>query len=431
MLLDWTDLGQAILTRHATVPLGSRRATKGNRQLRNRHLYLGVSPGVPAVRFRSLDFMRGVGALAVVFAHALVAAPYFTVAGPWFAFLVQHTFWLAATALPMFFVVSGFCIHLAQIRHEGGLRFRFVAFWRRRMWRLYPTYFVAVCCSMGLLLLMWAMGRGAELLSRYPEPFGAWLAADFVTHVLMLHGLHPVFDHGMANPPLWSLAREEYLYLMYPALLLLRQRLPWYTLAGLLAALTIAIQLIATRVATPGWAWLLVTSAPALWIQWHLGVVAADAYRGVIRLPAFWRQMRWVPGWMLLAYLTPPGIVFVGLAYFTVVNACVAREADGRWPTGGMFDALSNVGLGSYSLYLIHHPAQIVALAMTARVLPTVGLAGFLGRAVLLTIVGCIAGRLLFVLVERHFLSVPRRSDRLAPGPAGVDDQSVALRVSP
>ena len=271
--------------------------------------------------------MRGAGALAVVFAHALIAAPYLTIGGAWFAQLVQLIFWISATALPMFFVVSGFCIHLAQIRHEGIVRFRFAAFWRRRMWRLYPTYFVAVCCSIGLLLLLWGAGRGAELLVRYPEPRGAWLAADFGMHVLMLHGLHPVFDHGAANPPLWSLAREEYLYLMYPLLLLLRRRLPWYTLAGLLAALSIAIQLMAPRVtSTPAWEWLLVMSAPALWIQWHLGVVAADAYRGVIRLPVFWRQVRWVPGWLLLGYLIPPGIVFIGLAYFTVVNAWVSSR---------------------------------------------------------------------------------------------------------
>ena len=57
---------------------------------------------------------------------------------------------------------------------------------------------------------MWATGRGVELLARYPEPLGVWLAADFGMHVFMLHGLHPFFDHGVANPPLWSLAREEY-----------------------------------------------------------------------------------------------------------------------------------------------------------------------------------------------------------------------------
>ncbi len=376
-----------------------------------------MSAGVPSVRFRSIDFLRGVSALAVVFGHALIAAPYFTIAGAWFAQLVETIFWLAATAVPMFFVVSGFCIHLAQIRHEGAARFRFVAFWRRRMWRLYPTYFVALCASVGLLLLMWATGRGSELLARYPEPLGTWLAADFGMHVLMLHGLHPLFDHGVANPPLWTLAREEYLYLMYPLLLVVRRRLPWYALVGLMAALSIAIQWMAPRVtSTPGWEWLLITSAPALWIQWHLGVVSADAYRGVIRLPLFWRQARWAPGWLLLGYLTPPGTVFVGLAYFTLVNACVSREVDGRWPANGVFDALTRVGLWSYSLYLIHHPAQTVALAITLRVVPTVGLVGFLGRAMLLTIAGCVAGRLLFVVVERHFLSVALPSRRLAPG---------------
>ena len=385
---------------------------------------------MPAVRFRSIDFLRGVSALAVVMGHALIAAPYFTIAGAWFAQLVETIFWLAATAVPMFFVVSGFCIHLSQIRHEGGARFRFAAFWRRRMWRLYPTYFVAVCASIGLVLLMWAAGRGVELLARYPEPRGSWIAADFAMHVLMLHGLHPVFDQGAANPPLWSLAREEYLYLMYPLLLLLRRRLPWHTLAGLLVGMSIMIQWMAPRLATQEWAWQLITSAPALWIQWHLGVVAADAYRGVIRLPVFWRQVRWVPGWLMLGYLTPPGTVFVGLAYFTVVNACVSREADGRWPANGVCDALSRVGLWSYSLYLIHHPAQTVALALILRVAPTAGLAGFLGRAMLLTIAGCIAGRLLFVVVERHFLSASLPSGRLAPGPAGMHDPSEALRVS-
>ena len=184
----------------------------------------------------------------------------------------------------------------------------------------------------------------------------------------------------------------------------------------ILAAVSIAIQWwIAPRVtSTPAWEWVIVTSAPALWIQWHLGVVAADAYRGVIRLPAFWYQTRWVPGWLLLAYLTPPGTVFVGLAYFTVVNAFVAREAAGRWPANRVFDALTRVGVWSYLVVLIHHPVQTAALAMTLRVLPTVGLAGFLGRAMLLTIAGVAAGRLLFAVVERHFLAPPLPSARLA-----------------
>jgi peptidoglycan/LPS O-acetylase OafA/YrhL len=367
-----------------------------------------VSTGAPIVRLRSIDFLRGVAALAVAFGHAVVAAPYGTIAGAWFEQLCSHIMWIAVTGVSLFFVISGFCIHLGQARHEGLAKFQFAAFWRRRLWRLYPTYFVVLCGSIGLLLVMWATGTGEELLARYPEPRGTWIAADFGMHALMLHGLHPFFDQAAANPPFWTLAREEYLYLMYPLLLVLRRRLSWYALAVLLGALTIAIHRIAPlAISSPGWIVLLMSSAPALWIQWQLGVVAADAYRGTISLPVFWRQARWVPGWILLAYLMPFSTIWLGLAFFTAVNACVRREVEGRWPATGAVDAIRHVGLWSYSLYLVHHPVQTVALAMTLRVVQEVGVIGFLGRAVLLTLISCLAGRLLFAAVERHFVSVP------------------------
>ena len=335
--------------------------------------------------------------------------------------------WIAVTGVSLFFVISGFCIHLGQARHEGVAAFQFAAFWRRRLWRLYPTYFVALCGSIGLLLLMSATGTGEELLERYPDPRGAWIAADFGMHALMLHGLHPFFDQAAANPPLWTLAREEYLYLMYPLLLVFRRALPWYALVLALAGLTIVIHQIAPLViSSPGWVVLLMTSAPALWIQWHLGVVAADAYRGVISLPAFWRQARWIPGWILLGYLMPFSAIWLGLAFFTALNACVRLELEGRWPATGVVDAMRRVGLWSYSLYLIHHPVQIVALSITLRLLPTVGVVGFLGRAVLLTLVSCVAGRLLFAAVERHFVAVPGPS-----GFASAPQTELAARVLP
>jgi peptidoglycan/LPS O-acetylase OafA/YrhL len=125
--------------------------------------------------------------------------------------------------LPLFFVPRS--AFLGQVRHGGT--FRFVAFWRRRLWRLYPTYVVALAGSIALLLLMWATGSGEELLARYPEPRPWWIAADFGSHALMLHGVQPLFDQGAGNPPLWTLAREEYLYLMYPILLAIRPRTAW------------------------------------------------------------------------------------------------------------------------------------------------------------------------------------------------------------
>jgi peptidoglycan/LPS O-acetylase OafA/YrhL len=367
-----------------------------------------MSTGAPAVRLRSIDFLRGIAALAVAFGHAITAAPY-NFAGPLFEQICAHVMWVAVNGVPLFFVVSGFCIHLGQARHGGA--FRFGAFWRRRIWRLYPTYFVVLIGSIALVLAMWATGAASALVDRYPEPRLKWIAADFVSHALMLHGLQPMFDQGAGNPPLWTLAREEYLYLMYPLLLLLRPRMTWYALAGLLAAMSVGIQYGLTRLVTSTDAlWLLTYSAPALWIQWQLGVVAADAYLGLIRLPAFWQQARWIPLWLLLGYLTMPGAIFLGLAFFTAVNACTRLEVEGRWPATGIVGAISRIGLWSYSLYLVHFPVQTVALALSRRIVPEVGVTGFVIRAVLLTAISCVAGRVLFALVERHFVSLPRRA---------------------
>jgi len=370
-----------------------------------------MSSGAPAVRLRSIDFLRGVAALAVAFGHALTAAPY-SFAGPVFEQVCLFVMWIAVNGVPLFFVVSGFCIHLGQVRHGGY--FRFAAFWRRRLWRLYPTYFVVLTASIGLLVLMWATGNGTELLGRYPEPSLRWIGADFLSHAFMLHGLQPLFDQGAANPPLWTLAREEYLYLMYPLLLLARPRMTWFAQTAALAALSLVLQYGFTRFTTDlNTRWLLTSSAPALWIQWQLGVVAADAYRGDIRLPALWQQFRWVPILLVLGYLFKPGTIVLGFAFFIVVNVCTRLEVEGRWPSTGLVGVISRVGLWSYSLYLVHFPVQTITLAMTRRIVPEVGLAGFIGRAILLTAVSCVAGRLLFEVVERHFVTLPRQATTL------------------
>ena len=153
-------------------------------------------------------------------------------------------------------------------------------------------------------------------------------------------------------------------------------------------------------------------------------------YRALDRLPVFWRQVRWVPGWLLLGYLMPPGIVFIGLAGL-YAGECLGESRVGRSLAGERRDRRDHSRWHwVVPTKLNLHPAQIAALAMTLRLFPTVGLVGFLIRVVLLTIAGCVAGRLLFVVVERHFLSPALPSGRLAPGPAGTEDQSVALGVS-
>src|SRR5690606_30666061 len=100
----------------------------------------------------------------------------------------------------------------------------FVAFWKRRFFRLYPTYLVVLCLSMLLVLGALILNPSVPLVQAYPEPRLSWIGLDFMAHLTMLHGLHPVFDRAGGNPVFWTLAREEYLYLLYFPLLLAFRR---------------------------------------------------------------------------------------------------------------------------------------------------------------------------------------------------------------
>lgn len=359
-------------------------------------------------RLRSIDALRGLAALVVSLGHALTAtvAPFGEIGQA----AIHGVANLAASGVPLFFVISGFCIHLSYARQRqrtGHGSFDFVAFWRRRLWRLYPTYFVVLClCTAGLGLLYWRV-PAASTLAGYPEPRRNWIAADFVTHALMLHGLHPRFDHGAGNPPFWTLAREEYLYLMYPALLFFRPRLRALGtgIAISLGGLAVYYFLVPLAPATPEWADLLRTSAPYLWIQWYLGSVAAESFCGLITLPVIFRSIWAAPLWLAAASVFPPlEAILTGIAYFTLVNSCVQAEQRGRWFDGGALRFLSATGLFSYSLYLVHFPVQTALVSVSLRFGQFQSPIMFFVRALLLTAGSYWSARLLFAGVESRFL---------------------------
>src|SRR6185503_20553603 len=101
-------------------------------------------------RMLTLDAMRGGAALAVVTYHALGVARQTATSG-WESWLPQITGYavhFAFAGIYLFFVISGFCIHLfwAKARAKGVFEpaINFFSFWKRRVRRLYPPYFAAL-----------------------------------------------------------------------------------------------------------------------------------------------------------------------------------------------------------------------------------------------------------------------------------------------
>jgi peptidoglycan/LPS O-acetylase OafA/YrhL len=384
-------------------------------------------------RLKSVDVLRGCAALAVVTDHAFKHGAFRDINVPWFDALhgiVNH----GVLGVPLFFVISGFCIHLPWARMAASgtpPRLDPIGFWRRRIHRLYPPYFVMLCLSITAVVVAWQLGLQIATLAPYPEPRERWIVADFVLHATMLHGFSPAFDQAAGNPPFWTLAREEYLYLMYFAVLSWRGRrgmvealvAVWIVGVAVPWAASLSIPTLGLSAAWQDRLWHPVnfeTSAVALWIQWCLGMAAVEAYFGLLRLPEWCRRMPYVLLWGAAALLAGHQgwqtliPLLWGMTFFTLINACVEVERSGRWPSTRLLARLQAVGVVSYSIYLIHSPVIGVLNQLERQLLkdsplllaPAYHLAVW---ALLVTAAGT-AGWLFFLAVERRFLNYSRNT---------------------
>src|SRR5262245_37320632 len=101
-----------------------------------------VAPGPVAPsrgRLVAIDALRGLAALAVVLTH-MPRQTHGEFDWLFFAFLPLD---FGTLGVPLFIVLSGFCIHLATAQRAatgGRARVKWGQFWKRRLVRLYPPY---------------------------------------------------------------------------------------------------------------------------------------------------------------------------------------------------------------------------------------------------------------------------------------------------
>src|SRR5678816_1627433 len=97
----------------------------------------------PAFRLRSIDALRGAAALGVVLYHSVDRSPAAIPAG-WTRYpemALQFVSSFGYIGVFLFFVISGFCIHLQWARAKASDEqpvISFGSFWKRRVRRLYP-----------------------------------------------------------------------------------------------------------------------------------------------------------------------------------------------------------------------------------------------------------------------------------------------------
>jgi len=318
-------------------------------------------------RLRGIDALRGAAALGVVVYHAVVQGPHVLPNNvlQYPIRLVQSVSSFGYIGVFLFFVISGFCIHLQWARTKAAgsePQIRFTAFWKRRIRRLYPPYLIALL----LFLLLMAATVGLNLTQ--------FFFYDLGMHLLMLHNLDPNTCYTI-NGVFWTLAIEEQLYLAYFLLLFIRIRWGW--------GVTLAICLLA-RLGWMGFShlvWLktgfgipVPEAAASHWFTWALGAIGVEVMFGLVKLRGWSRDLRLATVLILAASVLSTYLPSIydyrplhdaswflihplwGLGFFIVVNRMVLAE--NSWlrqaTLPSMVSFFSTLGIFSYSIYLTH-----------------------------------------------------------------------------
>lgn len=316
-------------------------------------------------RLSAIDALRGFAALWVFLYHLWnVFAPGYSPQGTFDEHLplsADTPVWVVATyplfaygytGVGLFFVLSGFCIHLPQARrfHQfGDDRLDPREFFRRRFWRLYPAYAASLALGAAALVAM---------LDISPARVGHYV----MVNAFFLLALRP--DALLLGPVYWTLWYEVQFYLLYPWLLKLVRRVGFGPVAGVLLAAEVAFALLpvpeALKPVEKHFEWLFLRR----YFEWFLGMWLAERWasgRAVSKAAGGWVAVGGAVVGVACSHFPPLwpihelflAVASCGAVAYLIAPAPEPAAASLRGRVGRAFAWL---GDSSYSLYLIHMP---------------------------------------------------------------------------
>ena len=307
--------------------------------------------------FPPLDGLRGVAILLVLMHHCYTATN-----GSFFSRVVGAVAGVGWIGVTLFFVLSGFLI-TGILLESAGREHYYRNFYMRRVLRIFPLYY-------GFLLVY----QVSVAILRQGGVTG-WVSLEQTTWPIwfFLTNTPEVFPVGtLARPlqPLWSLAVEEQVYLVLPAMVAILPRTVLLRLfaCALPAALMWRVGILA-GMERPHGAYNLTPSCLDAFAAGGLVAILVRESRGVEILRRAAKPLAIASGFLLLAMFASMGnfnvwestkpILSVGLTllsiFFGSTIACsVAGRADSRMNRALGLPILRSFGRYSFALYLFH-----------------------------------------------------------------------------
>jgi len=370
-------------------------------------------------RYGTLDAWRGLACLGVIVFHSTV----YVADGPFvarvqseggtvaeWACVVCARLWIG---VPLFFVISGYCIAAAAV--NGIQRDRGIgAFLVRRFRRIYPPLWIYLILStIALMLLPDALmpgpAGGFEQPIPRPQSLSWW-------HWLGQFTLTEEWRGNVVGPPkhyfagqLWTLCYEEQFYLVMAVCAAIARR--W--LFAAVAAMSAVVALILIDVLRPGFRidgfffdglWLAFAAGVAVYYRCHRATpILKFAIDGLLLTAIVWtarsvldfHQFRQgIPSSLLVA---AGAALLLGWAYrFDRSTAGAIALAPLRW-----------CGERCYSLYLVHAPISLIGAWCLFHAGVTSATATLLVTVPVCAGSSAFAGWLFHRYIERYFLNGP------------------------
>jgi exopolysaccharide production protein ExoZ len=283
----------------------------------------------------SLQYLRGLAALMIVYFHAL--GPLERVSGK------QLSPLLSSYGVDLFFVISGMVMWLSTYRKGIG-PYEFII---NRFSRIAPLYWTMTICVSAIALVAPNLLRSTEFNLDHVLASLAFIPWPNPKYP----GFTPVIIPG------WSLNLEMFFYAIFAITLAF---MPWLRFAG--TVLTLGLLALIGFIARPSGIWGFYTNPIIL--EFALGVLVGVLYTSSVIVPVFVAIMMFMGGLalcsMLHAYEAVPQIISAGLPSMMIVAGLALFEKRSRVKEIAL---LCHLGDTSYALYL-SHPITLAAGAI-------------------------------------------------------------------
>ena len=344
----------------------------------------------------TIDIARAIAALGVFYYHQRVGDLLFKHTGI-VQFKATDAFG-AFYAVPLFFLISGYCIHLSNLKYvKNKQALPIKEYYKRRLLRIYPPYLVAVVFSILV-----------NFFTHTSTPI-SW--ADLLVHIFLLQGFTVSYFNSI-NIVLWTITIELAFYIIYPLFYYLCVRfslLHAICFSFIVSCISIAIISTLRNLPLPLFYFVL-----NLWFAWCCGAYLADKKtlnKTDLSQPGykiFYAIIVAMFAWKFTGHWFSPIVGYqVNILIWTGPLLFLLNKesffAKKQWL---LLKVIAALGLSSYSLYLFHEPLIFLKNLLVHKYLPQqLQLAGLIGGFFFIPVITWLS----YLYVERPFISKKRK----------------------